>query len=101
MRLEYVSRRAGHCLVLQGESRSSHKISILPVHLPVSYLKASSRNNSHHRFVVPFGPSRRRCRTLSQDDDVDNDDCYAPQAQHEAIMHLRFGMDAALRSQCC
>ena len=84
MRVEPVSRRAGHCLVLTPrDGRDGGGVSILPVHLPASFL-AGGASGRHSRFLV------------------DDGDGYAPQAQHQAVMHVRFGMDAALRaSRCC
>lgn len=100
MRLEYVSKRVGHCLVLQGEA--SQTIALLPVNLPASYLAAAAagaaagnrkRRAAPPRFFAPFG---------GDGDDKEEGDgggrCYAPHAQHAAIMHVRFGMDAALRA---
>jgi len=87
MRLEYVSKRVGHCLVLQGEEFQS--IALLPVNLPASYLtnvgKSKRRAQAPPRFFAPFS-------------DKEEEDRYAPYAQHAAIMHIRFGMDAALRA---
>ena len=91
MRLEHVHNRAGYCLVVQCEG--SETIALLPVNLPPACLleRRSTKKQKTPRFFAPFQDS-------GDGDECDFYDQYAPQAQHEAILHLRFAMEASLRA---
>lgn len=79
-----VSHRAG-CFV------SLPSVDLLPVNVPARYLEKllQGRTAAKNNFFVHGG---------GEANENTGGDAYAPQAQHDAVMHLRFAMDAALRS---
>jgi hypothetical protein len=82
-----VSNRAGCCLSLQSPENN---IFILPVHLPARYLEKVVLRQAVKELRNDF--------FVSAGDEEEIFTVYAPQAQHDAIMHLRFAMDTALLS---
>ena len=103
-RVPLVSRRAGHCLVMEAMASTikdkEHNIYILPVNIPSERLTQLSHETHENIgdtsieediFFAPFGPG-------GGTDSVDGESPqpYAPYHQHDAVMHLRFAMEAAL-----
>lgn len=95
-KVQLVSRRAGHCLAVDitastGSSKQQREIYILPVHLPHSYRSrmpkpaCESEQSVGEMLFTPFRAS-----------DTQEGPLFAPSHQHDAVLHLRFAMEAAM-----
>jgi len=96
-KVQLLSRRAGHCLAIDitastGSAKQQREIYILPVHLPPSYTRLmlkpaceSEQSLAGEMIFTPFRASNTQKGPL-----------FAPSHQHDAVLHLRFAMEAAM-----
>ena len=88
-KVQLVSRRAGHCLVVgaAASTTKARKVYILPVHLPSSPDTPTTTTTSSED--ICFAPFGNETSAKQQP--------YAPNQQHDAVIHMRFALEAALR----